>query len=120
MMKQEGDDAVSADIIWYVTILGCAILFTGIGLYARKLEKPMWFWAGSEVNPAQITDVKAYNKENCSMWIGYSLWYWASGVVWIWSETVALILLIMSCSVGIVFLISTFRKIEKKYKKTGL
>ena len=111
---------MGGDIIWYVTILGCAALFCGIGIYAQKLEKPMWFWSGSEVKAESICDIKAYNAENARMWKWYSVWYWASGLAWYWSTTIALILLILGCSVGIVLLIRTFLKIEKKYKKSGL
>lgn len=107
-------------IIWYITMFGCAALFCGIGLYARKLEKPMWFWSGSTVDPASITDVKAYNSENARMWFLYSLWYWGAGFVWIWHETAALIALVLGCTVGIGILVGTYQKIEKKYKKTGL
>jgi hypothetical protein len=111
---------MAGDIIWYVTMFGCAALFVGIGVYARRLEKPMWFWSGSQVNPADISDVKAYNEENARMWIGYSLWYWAAGVLWIWNNGVGLAALIAGCSVGIAILIGTFQRIEKKYKKTVL
>ena len=120
MMKGKGDDPMAGDIIWYVTIFGCAALFVGIGIYAKNLQKPMWFWSGSEVDPASLSDVRGYNAENARMWIGYSLWYWASGAAWIWSKAAALILLILSCTVGIAFLVGRFHKIEKKYKKTGL
>ena len=101
-------------------MFGCAALFTGIGMYAKRLEKPMWFWSGTEVDPGSITDVKSYNAENARMWLAYSLWYWASGAARIWSRTVALILLILSCTVGIACLVGKFHKIEKKYKKSGL
>ena len=111
---------MAADIIWYLTIFGCAALFTGIGVYAWKLEKPMWFWSGTTVNPDTITDVKSYNRENARMWIVYSLWYWAGGIAWIWSHTVALTALVLSCTLGMMILVGTFRKIEKKYKKTCL
>ena len=80
----------------------------------------MWFWSGSQVNPADISDVKAYNEENARMWIGYSLWSWAAGVLWIWNNGAGLAALIAGCSVGIAFLIGTYLKIEKKYKKTVL
>ena len=69
---------MAANIIWYITVLGCALLFVGIGIYAQKLEKPMWFWSGSYVDPATISDVKAYNLENARMWYAYSLWFWVS------------------------------------------
>ena len=111
---------MAADMIWYITIFGCAVLFAGIGVYAGKLKKPMWFWSGSQVDPRTITDVKAYNGANARMWILYSLWYWASGLAWIWSKPLALVLLMLSCTVGVGILIATYHKIEKKYKKTGL
>ena len=107
-------------IIWYVTMFGCAALFVILGVYAKRLEKPMWFWAGSEVDPKSITDVKAYNLENSRMWKWYSVWYWIAGIVWHWSEAIALITVILGSTVGIALLIRTYLKIEKKYKKTGL
>ena len=103
-------------IIWCITIFGCAILFFGIGIYAAKREKPMHFWAGTTVDPSRISDVKAYNKENARMWKIYSLWYFASGIVYFFSEWIAIALLIASCTVGIVILVATYNKIEKKYK----
>lgn len=102
-------------IIWYVTLFGTAILFYLIGVYAQKRKKPMWFWAGSEVNASQITDVKQYNKENGTMWKLYSLWFWAAGLAEIWSSVVALVILALSCTVGLALLTCTYKKISKKY-----
>jgi hypothetical protein len=103
-------------IIWGIVVFGCAILFLSIGIYAEKREKPMWFWAGSTVDESAITDVKAYNKANARMWELYSLWYFASGIIYYWNEIIAIILLVLSCTVGIGILVATFNKIEKKYK----
>ena len=108
------------DIIWYATMLGCGALFVGIGIYAKRLEKPMWFWSGTNVDPDSITDIKAYNQENAKMWFCYSLWFWAAGVTWIFHQITALIVLVMGCTLGIVMLVGTYRKIEKKFKKTCL
>ena len=108
---------MAANIIWYITVLGCALLFVGIGIYAQKLEKPMWFWSGSYVDPATISDVKAYNLENARMWYAYSLWFWVSGFAWIWSEVVALAAMVLGCTVGIAILVGTYQRIEKKYKR---
>ena len=108
---------MAGKIIWWAVSFGCAILFYCIGVYAQRLKKPMWFWSGTEVDPAQITDVSSYNRENGIMWKRYSLWYVASGVAEIWSELVAFILLMSSCSVGLVILICHYNKIYKKYKK---
>ena len=107
---------MAGTIIWCVTVFGCAVLFVGLGIYAKGLKKPMWFWAGTEVDPNSITDVKAYNAENAKMWMWYSLWYWVAGFAWFWSEGIALAAMILGSSVGIGMLIHTFQKIEKKYK----
>ena len=103
-------------IIWCITIFGCAILFFGLGVYAEKREKPMHFWAGTTVDEKKITDVKTYNKENARMWKIYSLWYFASGVIYFWSTWIAVAILVLSCTLGIGILIATFNRIEKKYK----
>lgn len=104
-------------IIWCITIFGCALLFFGMGVYAEKSEKPMHFWAGTSIDPSKISDVKAYNKENATMWKLYSLWYFASGIIYFFNVPVSIILLVLSCTLGIGILVSTFTKIEKKYKK---
>lgn len=95
---------------------GCALLFLGIGIYAQRREKPMWFWAGTTVDESKITDVRAYNKANAIMWATYSLWYFASGAIYFWNEVISIVLLILSCTVGIGILVATYTRIEKKYK----
>lgn len=106
---------MAGKIIWWIVSFGCATLFFAIGVYATKLKKPMWFWSGTEVDASQITDVKQYNKENGVMWKLYSLWYVAAGVAEIWSTVIALILLILSCTVGLFLLVYSYNKIYKKY-----
>lgn len=107
---------MAGTIIWCIVEFGCAILFFGIGVYAERREKPMWFWSGTSVDESKITDVKEYNKENARMWKLYSLWYFAAGIVYFWNEVIAITLLVLSCTVGIGILIATFNRIEKKYK----
>ena len=103
-------------IIGCIVYFGCAILFYCIGIYARRCKKPMWFWSGTEVDPATITDVKQYNNENARMWKLYSLWYVAAGVAAIWNSIVAVIFLALGCTVGMVILVATYNKIHEKYK----
>ena len=107
---------MAGKIIWWIVSFGCAILFYSIGIYATKLEKPMWFWSGTDVNVSEITDVASYNKENGRMWKLYSLWYFASGVAEIWNSILALAFLLLGCSVGIALLVWSYQKIYNKYK----
>ena len=87
---------MAGKIIGWVVAFGCAILFYGIGVYAQKLEKPMWFWSGTEVDATKITDV-------------------AAGVAQIWSAIAYAIILVLSCTVGLAILIRTYQQISKKY-----
>ena len=103
-------------MIWYGITFGAAALFVLFGVYAQKREAPMWFWAGSEVDAAQISDVKQYNKENTRMWQLYSLWYWVCGAAMHWSAVVAIVVMFLGCTVGIGILIRTFQKIVKTYR----
>jgi hypothetical protein len=106
---------MAGKIIGWVVAFGCALLFYGIGAYAQKREKPMWFWSGTEVDATKITDVAQYNAENAAMWKWYSLWYIAAGLAQIWSSIAYAIILVLSCTVGLAILIRTYKRIFEKY-----
>lgn len=107
---------MAGTIIWSIIVFGCAILFLSIGIYARRREKPMWFYSGTTVDESKISDVKKYNRENSNMWLTYSLWFFASGVVYFFYKWVAVAILVLACTVGIGILVGTYTKIEKKYR----
>lgn len=107
--------SVRDTIIWFACVWGCAVLFLGTGIYAEHRKKPMWFWAGSDVSKINVTDVKSYNKAHGIMWKTYSIWYWITGVVYLFSMNIALVLLILSCTIGFVQLCIVYNKIEEKY-----
>ena len=90
-------------VIWLVITIPCSLLFTGIGIYAWRRTKPMWFWSGSSVREDEITNVKAYNRENGIMWICYSAVFWISTIMGIRSVSTAGIVLAVDsrdCSCG--------------------
>ena len=107
---------MAGKIIMWIVSFGCGALFFAIGSYAKKLEKPMWVWSGTEVKASEITDVKQYNKANGIMWQLYSLWYFAAGIAEIWDSMLSFILMILSCTVGLVILVVAYKKIYNKYK----
>ena len=98
-------------------MIPCSLLFTGIGIYAWRREKPMWFFSGSTVKEEEITDVKAYNRENGIMWICYSAIFWISTVLGFWSAAAAGIVLMVGCVAGSLLLVAAYNRIYKKYKK---
>ncbi len=93
-----------------------AAFFTGIGVYARKRKKPMWFWSGSEVKAWQLRDVAAYNRANGIMWLVFSLGFWASAVLGCFNVPAAGILVMVSCLVGIPGLVIAYGRIYRRYK----
>ena len=56
-------------IIMWIVAFGCAILFFSIGVYAKRLKKPMWFWSGVEVDASKITNIPKYNKEKLKVYL---------------------------------------------------
>ena len=108
---------MAESIITFVIIFCCGSVFYGIGMYASKIEKPMGFWSGIEVKASEITDIKQYNKENSIMWKVYGLWYYLAAFMGFFYPIFAFILMILSCTLGLVLLIMNYRRIEKKYKR---
>ena len=104
------------EIVWYVCVLGAAMLFWSIGVYAKKKKTPMAFWSGTEVKKSEIRDVTLYNQESSRMWKLYSLWYWASAVLTVWNVIAALVVMVLGGTVGTGLLVRNYKKIEEKYR----
>ena len=68
-------------IIWLIFMIPVSLLFTGLGIFAWKRKKPMWFWSGSTVEDWEITDIPAYNRANGIMWLCYSAVFWVSALL---------------------------------------
>ena len=57
-----GEVCMGALIIWLVVMVPVSALLTGLGIFAWRMQKPMWFWSGQAVGEDEIGDVKAYNR----------------------------------------------------------
>ena len=104
-------------VIWLIIMLPLASLFTGLGIYAIRRKKPMWFWSGSTVSENEITDIPAYNRANGIMWIAFSGILWVSEVLGIFKAALAGLLIGIGCIAGIPALVITYTRICKKYGK---
>ena len=103
-------------IIWLVVTVLCGVLFTGLGIFAWRRKKPMWFWSGSTVKEREISDIPAYNRANGIMWICYSLVFWGSAVFGLFQPDAAGAFLAAGTLGGIPVLIVVYKKIYAKYK----
>lgn len=104
-------------IIWLIIMIPISLLFTGIGIYAWRRKKPMWFWSGSTVKESDISDIAAYNRANGIMWLVFSLVMWVSTILGAMNVKTGGIILIAGCIIGIPTLPIVYGKIYRKYKK---
>ncbi|MBR5771684.1 MAG: hypothetical protein IKY00_00570 [Clostridia bacterium] len=102
--------------IWLIIMVPCSALFTGIGIYALRCKKPMWFWAGSKVEEYEITDIPKYNRANGIMWIAFSSVFWLSAVMGLFRMEAAGIVVAVWSLAGIPALIIAYKKIYDKYR----
>ena len=103
-------------IIWLLIMIPTSAMFTGIGIFAWKRKKPMWFWAGSTVRESEIRDVPAYNRANGIMWLLYSGVFWVSTLLGAFDVGIAGIVMMIGCTAGIIALVVAYTKIYDYYK----
>ena len=103
-------------VVWLVIMIPVSALLTGIGIYAWRRKKPMWFWSGSTVRESEIADIPAYNRANGIMWIVFSLIFWIGTAAGCVRMSMAGVIIIAGCVVGIPALPVTYTRIYKKYK----
>ena len=101
---------IAGVVIMLVCSWGCAVLFYFIGRFADKNQKPIHFWAGTQIDPRHVSDIAAYNHESAVMW-KLSCFGLISEVFIIAGAAV----LFIACFPGLCFLIQKYRKIEKTY-----
>ena len=112
---------IAGVVIMLVCSWGCAALFYFIGRFADKNQKPIHFWAGTQIDPRHVSDIAAYNHESAVMWKLYSIPYWLAGFLscfGVVSDAFTIAgasVLFIACFPGLWFLIQKYRKIEKTY-----
>ena len=77
----------------------------------------MHFWAGSTVEPDNITDIPAYNRANGIMWAVYAAVMVLSGLLGLFSITAGATVLVLACVPGVIILFIAYKRIYNKYKR---
>ena len=105
------------NIVWLIIMAPVSLLFTGLGIYAWKRKKPMWFWSGSTVKESEIADIPAYNRANGIMWLAFSAIFWVSTILGCLKIKLGGIILIAGCILCGPILPVVYERIYRKYKK---
>lgn len=116
-------EAILGSIVLILCGFGCGGLFSCIGSWAKRRKDPMPFWTGSVIDPRTIADIPAYNQAVTRMWKQYAMPYWMTGwcglvgfVNYKIAAWVGVLLIGLASTVGIVWLIWAYKRIEKQYK----
>ena len=116
-------EAILGAVVLILCGFGCGALFSWIGSWAESRKDPMHFWTGSVVDPKTIRDIPAYNTANARMWKRYAAPYWMTGwcgfasfLIYKPAVLIGVFLIGTASTVGIVWLIWTYKQIEKQYK----
>ena len=104
------------EIVWLSTTLPVALLLPGIGVYAFRKKTPIGFFAG--VPAPEVTDVRAYNRENGVMWTVFSLPFFSAAALGLWRVWAGTAVLLAGTFFGIPLLVFAYSHICRKYRKT--
>lgn len=107
-------EGVIGFIIWCMI----AVVFMAIGIGCLFAKTPVGFWANSN-KQVEVTDVKAYNKAMCILWIVFAVVLILLGLPLLAGQNSPLIIIsVFGVFVEIIILMLVYVfVIEKKYRK---
>lgn len=95
------------------------VVFGGITIWCFSSKAPVNFWAGDNVKPEEISDIKAYNRSNGILWGIFTLPHVISLAVIPINTFTAVIIQAIGIVIGIPLIVIAYNKIEKKYRNKG-
>ncbi len=102
-------------IIALVACLMCAFPFLIISKYEKDSMEPVPFWSGDTSLKAKVTNVHEYNREMCSLYQKCAIAFLITGLSFVASVWVGVILLVFDCTIGIYIVYRQYKKILSKY-----
>lgn len=102
----------------FITVIMVAA-FGGVTIWCFCSKNPVNFWAGDEVKPSEISDIKAYNRGNGFIWSFFTLTQLIAAVLFPINSFVANIFQVGGIVLGIPLAIVIYIIIEKKYRNKG-
>jgi len=105
-------------MIFFGIMVFVSMIFTILGICFWRWKTPVGFWTGQEVKEDEITDVKAYNKENGIMWLGFSGLFWIAAFAGLFGGgMMGGICLFIAMGIGIPMLPFSYNRIYRKYSR---
>jgi hypothetical protein len=100
-----------------VTCWICALIIGAIAIWVAKRSKPIHFFAGTIVEPKEISNIPAYNRANALMWLIYACCFVVVGVLSLFNDITGLVLMLVLFIPSLIPLYIIHKKIYNKYKR---
>ena len=108
---------ISEEVMFFVTILVCAIVCFALSVWCFASKNPVHFWTGQKVLKETISDIKKYNRANGILWLVYSFFWFISAFLGLYNLKYGAIGTCVS-GAGIFILMIIYNKIYKRYLRT--
>ena len=103
-------------IIGFFSCALCALAFWGIAASGKNQKTPISFWTGDTSLNGKILDVKAYNEKMAALYKKYACAYIASGVGFLIHPISGVVILCLSCTLGIYIVYRKYKKYVNEYE----
>ena len=100
---------------WLIANWALMVLLVCVAIHDVQRVSPAQFWPWVKIKSEQLTDVKAYNQENCTMWMACAFIFLFNGVIGIFNRELSAVLMAMLLFPGSLFLIQRYHRILRRY-----
>ena len=104
-------------VIIFMCAVLCAVPFFLIGYLNRNSYEPIAFFSGDTTLKNRIADVKAYNRGMAKLYCTYAIIVLITGLISFINPGVAIVMLLIECTLGLLFLYFKYKNLLEKYRK---
>ena len=104
-------------IIIFMCAVLCAVPFFLIGYLNRNSDEPITFFSGDTTLKNRIGDIRAYNAAMGRVYCIYALVVLVTGLISFFNPEVAIVLLLIVCTLGLAVIYFKYKELLNKYPK---
>lgn len=106
-------------VIWFLTSGALSLIFVRAGTRNVERTAPAQFWPWMKIREEDLTDVRAYNQENRTMWMSCAFYFLANGIIGLFSRQLALAFYTFFLFPGFWILSRRYDRVLRRYLKRG-
>lgn len=106
-------------ILWLLASEVLSFLFVCVSVRDVRRTTPAQFWPWLKVRAEDLTDMRAYNRENCSMWMSCAFCFFANGLIGLFSRQLSMAFYTFFLFPGFWLLSRRYNRVLRRYLKRG-